>query len=79
MSTKVSADQLNRIKSQYTNAIINGMPLQALINAAGAHISAQFVDFDVDALKEHVISASNLETWQQFIEITADKPTESYE
>lgn len=79
MSTEVSADQLNRIKSQYTNAIINGLPLQTLINAAGAHISAQFVDFDADALKDHVVSASNLETWQQFVEITADKPAESNE
>ena len=72
MSADISLEQLNSLKSVYVNAIVNGLPLQGLVNHAAASISAKFVDMDADAFREDVISSGSKETWEQLLAAVED-------
>jgi hypothetical protein len=51
----MTSDQLNQLKENYVNFIIDGMDIDSLVQYASEQLIEYFKDFDEDELKAEIV------------------------
>lgn len=63
----MTINQIDQLKSDYAQMIVEGMDMKSLITLAVESIEQNIKDYDMEDLKEEIIDCYGEETWTDMI------------